>query len=85
MDVEPLDANQEYDLKIMGDMAMWSYPDCLPMKRWQNGGWQLGYLLSTDPALYVGSASDPPSAQARHRAQIYDSLEAILRDGWEVD
>lgn len=85
MDVELLDAHQEYDLKIMSDMVMWSYPDCLPMKRWRDGGWQLGYLLSADPALYIGSASDSPSDRIHHHAQIYDSLEAILRDGWEVD
>jgi hypothetical protein len=77
----------EKDIAGMKDPDIWPQWPLLPLKRYEQGShrMQTGYLVAQEKdrwSVYLGNVW---AVQITDPAQPYDSPEAIVADGWEVD
>ena len=72
---------QARQLKLMRDPMSWPQY-YLPLKKIVNGGLQAAYLFCEQPVIKHGNIFNP---KTEDKAEQFDTYEAILAAGWEVD
>jgi hypothetical protein len=74
---------------VLSDPLTWPLRPLLPLSRDVEGNWpELGFLVAAGgPVVYRGSIYDiPPGLDlSRFKSTEYETLDAVLADGWKVD
>jgi hypothetical protein len=73
----------------LSDPSTWPLRPLLPLSKNVEGDWpELGFLVASGgPVVYRGSIYDiPPGLDlSGFRSTEYETLDAVLADGWTVD
>jgi hypothetical protein len=70
------------DLKYISNPMLWVQMIC-PLKRGRRAGWpEFAYMIGDGPNLYHGNMWNP---QTTDRKETFESYDAIIAAGWEVD
>jgi hypothetical protein len=72
----------------LSDPSTWPLRPLLPLSRNVDADWpELGFLVAGGPVVYRGSIYDiPPGLDlSGFRSTEYETMEAVLADGWRVD